>query len=517
MEIDAVQNRPSQPQTRSGKKKITNSKPPFLEPLLDNLFIKTNIWSAVTNINLLVIYFLIAAAIAGYHISFWYIMVYILSLYALNAWRNAKIEKDRLQIAHRIPFFADALANSLSVGGTLEQAFVHASYYLKGKIKIAFNELVLKSTLGNDLGVLLLQLDAKFPRTGLRYLISLLKEYRELGIGISPLLKKVARALTEKADAEEKIATILSAGSSYARLSIIVFLGIFASMTYLLRDQISLLLSPDLKPAFLFLVIWTFVGILIVIRITSIRFTRTFALKSYIKPFLVNKKFTMDEFLHYSGLEWTPGMRKIILYSPLFVGLLISYMSSWYNANPYFILLAFGLGAMIYWLFLRYVLKGLVEDQLIETIEIFPEILQVFTIGLNSSLNIYQSFQLAQDALKGVAPKILSAELCRTMFAMECGEEHSKTWQRLAKVLPFETIVDFCEIMVVAPMHGQSIVYSIAQMMNSYQSKKLILIEKKATTLSQLVFPIIVLAFFPLFLFSVFAPLIIKISGMLGT
>ena len=105
-------------------------------------------------------------------------------------------------------------------------------------------------------------------------------------------------------------------------------------------------------------------------------------------------------------------------------------------------------------------------------------------------------------------------ELTCTKFAIECGEDPARTWQRLAAKLPFETVIDFCDIMVVAPMHGESIVNSITHMINSYQEKKLTLMEKKATSLSQLVIPLIIAAFFPLFLFVVFAPLITKIVSV---
>jgi Flp pilus assembly protein TadB len=153
-----------------------------------------------------------------------------------------------------------------------------------------------------------------------------------------------------------------------------------------------------------------------------------------------------------------------------------------------------------------------VEDQLIKTVETFPEILQVFNIGLNAGLNSYLAFEFAQNAIKGEAPKILVEEINRTRYAMKYGEEHTKTWERLAHRLPFETIVDFAEIMILAPMHGESIVNAITQMTSGYQEKKLLLVEKKATAISQIVVPIIILAFLPLFLFVMFAPLITKIK-----
>ena len=78
-------------------------------------------------------------------------------------------------------------------------------------------------------------------------------------------------------------------------------------------------------------------------------------------------------------------------------------------------------------------------------------------------------------------------------------------------MLPFETVVDFSEIMIVAPMHGESIVDSIIQMAKGYESKKLVMVEKSAMKIGQIVIPLIVMAFFPLFLYSMFAPLFKKI------
>ena len=188
-----------------------------------------------------------------------------------------------MEIAHRMPYFADALANSLSVGSTLEQAFKQSSHYLKGKIKAEFHMLILKNSLGKDLGLLLEEMDNKFPNTGLRYLISLLKQYRELGIGISPMLKRIAIALALKEDAEEKIRTILAAGSGYARLAIGTFGCIFLLMSVMLKGQIGELFSPSLKPVLIFLICWTCIGIFLVTRMTSNEIRQKFCFKAFHK------------------------------------------------------------------------------------------------------------------------------------------------------------------------------------------------------------------------------------------
>ena len=174
------------------------------------------------------------------------------------------------------------------------------------------------------------------------------------------------------------------------------------------------------------------------------------------------------------------------------------------------------IGAGLFWFIEKYTIKGLIEDELIKTIEVFPEMLQVFVIGLNSGLNTYLAFQFAEQAIRGSAPLILTEELCRTKFAMECGEKHARTWQRLAKMLPFETVIDFCENMVIAPTLGDSMVNSLTQMIHTYNQKKLNQVEKKATSLGQMVIPVIVIAFFPLFLFVIFAPMISNVTSILS-
>lgn len=485
----------------------------FTQSLVENYLLKPDFLEVITYVNMVFFYVVILCFVANLQLNFMYALIYPPLIYILSLWRDHLKESERLQIAHRIPFFADALANALSVGSTLEQSLIQSSYYLKGAIKAEFNKLVLKFALGQDLGLLLNEIDKKFPKTGLRYLISLLEEYRELGVGITPMLKRIAISLSDKEDAEEKIRAILAAGSSYVKLSIGMFLCLFLMISYLLKDQLDILLSPGLKPTFLFLIIWTGLGIVIVSRMTALDFAKNLALRPQISHYLKEKKLSIDERMNYSGIEWSTFGKLAFQFLPLAIGFFVAYLVSWYNGNALFIGLSFGVSALMCERILNYFLNGLVEDQLIKLIETFPEVLQVFIIGLNSGLNTYKAFQFAENSVRGSAPKLLTQELCRTRFAMECGEDHSTTWQRLAKMLPFQTVVDFSEIMVIAPMHGESIVRSITQMASSYQHKKLLLIEKKASSIGQVVIPIIVIAFFPLFLFAIFAPLITKISA----
>lgn len=498
--------------TNIKREEETQEQESFLTSFLNDYFLKPSLLTSLTYLNLVVAYFFGLVLLAAHSLEFWYGLIYLPLFYILYQWRVGVKEKDRKQIAHRMPFFADALANSLSVGGTLEQAFVQSSYYLKGKIKLEFNKLIIKNALGKDLGFLLRKMDTEFPNTGLRYLISLLEQYRELGTGISVLLKKIAVALTQREEADEKVTSILAAGSGYARMSVSVFGGIFLIISFMFKDHLPLLLSPPLKPTLLFLLCWAALGMFVITRITSMEFVKNYSLRPYVQKYIDQKKFTAEEIFYFSGVEWTSFARKIIDYIPLAGGFTLSFALSFYQLDAQQIFLGFLAGAACSWVLIRYVLKGMVEDELVKTIELFPDFLQVFVIGLNSGLNTYAAFLFAQSAVKGVAPRILSEELCRAKFAMECGEEHAKTWQRLAEKLPFETIIDFCEIMVVAPMHGESIIHSISQMINSYQSKKLLIVEKKADRVGQLVVPVIVVAFFPIFLFVIFAPLLSQIG-----
>lgn len=487
----------------------------FVNSILYDFFIAPPFLTVLTYINIATLYFLLLAAIRGHQVQQWYLLLYFPLFFFIDVLRKSKKEKERIEVAHRIPFFADALANSLSVGSTIEHSFLQASYYLTGKIKREIQALPLKIALGQNMGKLLRELEEKFPNTGLMYLISLLDAYSELGVGISPLLKRISIVLTEKERAEEKVRTILSSGSSYARLTIGIFGVIFLSLAFLMKKQVEMLFSPVLKPTLIFLSAWTFVGILIVTRISALDFSRNFALRPFIKNFIKDKKFDEEQLMKYSGMEWSWGKRQVYEYGPMIVGFFISYLTSWFYEEATPIVIAFIMGTLIIKYIFKFILKGLVEEQLIATIEIFPDILQVFIIGLNSGLNSYLAFQFAQNAFKGGKTKLLLEELSRTNFAMECGEDHSRTWQNLSEKLPFETVVDFCKIMVVAPMAGESIVSSIVQMTSGYQDKKLKLIEKKAGAISQFVIPIIIMIFMPLFLFIMFGPLVISISSLL--
>lgn len=495
---------------REEKKEPNNTS--FLGSLALELLVEPPFLITLSYINIAASYFLILILIAGYNVNLWYGIIILPLLYIIDVMRKSAKETKRVEVAHRIPFFADALANSLSVGSTLEHSLIQASYYLKGKIKKQFEAMMIKISLGRNLGQLMRELEVQYPNTGLMYLISLLDAYNELGIGISPLLKRISVVLTEKERAEEKVRTILSAGSSYARLTVGIFAAIFLGLGLMMHKQVLMLFSPTLKPFLIFLTAWSFIGIVIITRISSLDFSRATALKPFIANFIKDKNLNEEQLMYLSGIEWTPLRRQLFLYGPFLGGWLFSYIFSGFNSDPLAVAAGFVIGTLIFQQTFKYILKGMVEDQLIKTIEVFPDVLQVFIIGLNSGLNTYLAFQFAQKALKGGGTKLLIAELTRTNFAMECGEDHSRTWQILAENLPFETVVDFCEIMIVAPMAGESIVNSIIQMSNSYQDKKLKLIEKKANTIGQIVIPLIIMVFLPLFLFVMFGPLIVNIS-----
>jgi len=494
------------------KAKESKTQVSFIGSLINDLLIAPPLLTSVSYINVFIVYLVLVLLIAGYQINLWYGLAYFPLLFILNFQRQRNIEKERIEIAHSIPFFSDALANALSIGENLEQAFTQAAYYLKGKMKPEFIQLVLKNTFGKNLDVLLRELDAKYPNTGLIYLISLINSYSELGVGISPLLKRISIVLTSREKAEEKIRSILAGGSSYAWLTIGIFGVIFLALGFMLKDQLQYLLSPKLKPVFIFLIVWACTGIFLVTRLTSLDFTRTSSLKPYLVNFYKTRKLTEDEVLKYSGIVWSPWKKLLLMFIPMVIGLGFAYIISWSYGDFFIIFIGFIIGYCIGNFLLKYILNGLVEDQLIKTIEAFPEIMQIFIIGLNSGLNTYLAFQFALNTIKDNIPKILNEELCRIKFAVECGEEYERTWKRLAERLPFESIADFADIMAIAPMQGESILDSIVEMINSYQEKKLLLIEKKATKISQLIIPLIIIAFFPLFLFFVFAPMITKIT-----
>lgn len=502
---------------REEEKKETAKQSSFFGSLIHEFLIAPSIWVALGNICLFILYIVVILLLTDHQINLWYGLLLIPILFLLNVIRRTYQEKERLEILHTIPFFADSMANTLSVGETLEQAFIQSAHYLKGKIKFEFDEIILKNALGKNLDVLLKGLDEKFPNTGLIYLISLLNSYNELGVGISPLLKKISGILKLREKAEEKIRTILAAGVSYAWLTIGVFGVIFLILGFILKDQFSLLVSPQLKPFFTIIVTWSFVGILIVTRITSLEYTRTTSFKPYIEQFFNSRKLTNDEIFKYCGIKWTSWMMRLYSIGPLIAGVIFAYLISGFYDDIVHILIGFVAGYFIAKGVAYFILNGLVVDQLIRTIEVFPELLQIFIIGLNSGLNNYLSFEFALNAVKCNLPKILEEELYRTKFAMECGEELERTWRHLAARLPFESVVDFADIMIIAPIHGESIVDSIVEMANSYQEKKLLLIEKKATRTSQFVVPLIVVAFFPLFIFFVFAPMITKIINFLNS
>jgi Flp pilus assembly protein TadB len=494
----------------------SQEKKSLIGSLLYDLLIAPTFFTSIAYINIIILYVCGVLLLSGHEINLWYGIIYIPLLYLVYFLRKLQKEKERREIAHSIPFFAEALANALSVGGTLEDAIQLAALLLKGKIKNKFNETLLKHSLGENLDTLLRELDSQFPNTGLMYLIFLLNSYSELGVGISPLLKRIVVSLKQKEKDEEKIRTILAEGSTYAWLTITIFSVIFAALGFLLQDQLKYLLSDELRYVFIFLVLWSFAGIIIVTRLTSLEYSRTSSMKPYLKRFFSKRKLSSEEVLKYSAVNWASPIMRLVEFIPLFSALFCAYMTTYYSQSFFAILAGFVVGYLFAKVFLSFIVNGIVADQLIKTIEIFPEMLQIFNIGLCTGLNNYLSYQFALNAIQNDCPKILGEELRRTKLALECGEEQTKTWQRLSQRLPFESIEDFAEIMSSAPLHGESIIESIVETTKSYQEKKMLSIERTATKTSQLVIPIIILAFFPLFVFFVFAPTLTKISNLVS-
>lgn len=481
--------------------------PSFIAKLVKENIVNCTRWEALNFANYLAIYIVIWLLIAQFSPSIHMVMIYPAIVFFVLRTRAKWKEKERREISHRIPFFADSVANSLTVGCTLEQAFEQSLYYLHGNFKVAFERVMLKMSLGHQLGPLLRGLECRFPKTGFKYLICLLEEYTDLGIGISPLLKRIADVLKVKEEAEEKIRTILSAGSTYARISLVVFGLSFLSFGVLMKEQIHTLMSPDLRTTFILLIEWAVGGMAIVLRITSLEFTNHYALRPLIKPFMEKSKWTIDSLIDYCGFQENLSFWKdVCLYSPLFVGFLFAYAISLREADGLTVLIFYGLGYVVGRFAVEFILKGMVEDQLIQAVETFPDFLQIFVIGLNSGLNQFKAFEFAESAVENDAPELLRKELSRTKLALISGQTHTKTWEHLMERLPFETIIDFGELMIISPLHGESIIKNIDQIMSSYQTKKLNLVEKKATKLGQMVIPV--------FLFAVFGPLWVKITAL---
>lgn len=503
---------------KNKKKKLPKEKekgPSFFGMLVQENIVACTKLEAINFGNFLALYVFLWLIVARFTPSIHVLLIYpVILLYVMHI-RGKWKEKERVEIAHRIPFFADSVANALSVGCTLEQAFAQSVYYLHGNFKKAFELIMLKMSLGHKLGPLLRSLDNRYPKTGFKYLICLLEEYTDLGIGISPLLKRISDVLKVREESEEKIRTILSAGSTYARMSLAVFGLSFLSFGVLMKEQIHTLLSDQLRTIFILLIEWSVAGMAIVLRMTSLEFTNHYALRPIIKPFMARSDWTIDSLFDYCGFQDNVKTWKdLCTYAPLLVGLIFAYVVSLQGTTFWMILVFYAIGYMIGRFCVEFILKGMVEDQLIQAVETFPDFLQIFVIGLNSGLNQFKAFEFAETAVEKDAPELLRKELSRTKIALISGQDHEKAWEYLMERLPFETIIDFSELMIISPLHGESIIKNIDQIMSGYQTKKLNLVEKKATKLGQMVIPVIVVAFFPVFLFAVFGPLWVKITAL---
>ena len=471
----------------------------------------------VAYINFVFIYVLSLMWIANMEMGYWIFLPYLAFYYIVFTLRSRWIKSEITFITHRIPFFSHAVANALSVGVTLEQALRQSLSYLKGRYKNEFELAINRHTFGEDLGQMLKALDKKFPQTGLQYMITLVDEYNHLGVGISPLLRKIAEALKQKEAAEEKVRVILATGTNYAKLSILVFLAVFGVYGFILKGQLTDLFDTALMPVFYTLCGWAVIGLVVVLYISSVKFANHSALKPYIKEFMRKGRWPVDALFYLSGLSTAmhASLWRIIFFAvPLVTGTLFAIVGSWFLGTFIILVIYFFIGALFGKLLIEYYLKCEVEDELILVIENFPEFLRVFVIGLNSGLNKLKALRFAENSLKEKNCRLLKKEIVKAINALEFGQDSHLVWNRLGKQLPFEIITDFCEIMVTSSLYGDSVSQSILQMISSYDNKRLSLIEKKANKIGQAVIPIVIISFLPLFLVVIFGPLFLKIMNI---
>lgn len=464
--------------------------------------------------NIAFAYFLTMMYVANIDFEVWFLAVYLIILFLLFKLRTLLKKKEIRFTSHRIPFFAHAVANALAVGVTLEQALRQGLSYLKGNFRKELELALNRHNYGEPLGPMLRDVDEKYPDTGLKYLISLFEEYDQLGVGISPLLQKIADSLKKRESASEKIHVILAAGSGYAKMSIMVFLAALLGYGFMLQEQLTPLIQPPLLSYFVILCLWAAIGLFLVIYITSIKYANHSALKPYIKNFMKKNDWSIDSLFYYSGLARKGAdkyWRLLFFFFPIVFGFLIAYAGSWFTSQFILLLIYFFIGSIVARKLIEYYLKNEVEDQMVRVIQSFPDFLQIFVIGLNSGLNKLKALRFAEQSIKEKECVILKQELIILVNAMALGKDNRDIWNELSERLPFEIVSDFCEIVNTSNMYGDSVVNSILQMVSSYEIKRLSLIEKKASSIGQMVIPVVVFAFLPLFLMIIFGPLFTKV------
>lgn len=493
------------------KPKILEKEPVATPSAFAKYFLLPTLAEAIFNIFFAISALILLLSYLGLPLNYWIFVGYLPPMIGVYLLRSYLQESERRQIAHTIPAFTEALSNSLAIGENLEEALIESSYYLKGRLKVAFHQLIIQYRLGKRFDALLKKLDEQFPNTGLIYLVSLLSSYNQLGIGISPLLKKISIALRKKEKAEEKIHSQLTAGRFQAWIAIGLFGSIFVFLGFAMKKELLVLFEPSLKAITISMLAWSTAGVIVIARITSLDYARTSSLKPYVEAFKQKRTLSEQDALKYAEIAPTRQNLMILRFAPIGGAALVTFLVSNFTDNLMYVLMSFPVGYFVGNFIKKFLIEGVVEERLLKVIEIFPEVLQIFIIGLNAGLNSYNAMNFAINAIDYSAPLILKEELQRTRFAFSFGEKHKRTWQRLANNLPFESIIDFAEMMITAPYVGESILDTVVELSTKYQDQKLTLIDAKSSKINSMVIPAIMVAFFPLFLYVLIAPSAIKV------
>lgn len=487
--------------------------PPKAVSAVQSITQSPGFWQILAYANLTLTYFVTVIFVLGLSLKFWHFLLYGASIYAMYTIRREWKFNQHREVAHKIPYVADAIANALSVGATLYDALCQAAEYTSGALSDELSLVVKRYRLGAQPESLFEQLRIRFKGTGIGYLTRLLGRYNQLGTGISRLLSQLSTAMIDKEESEERIREAMKTRRSYGVMVVALFGIVIGAFFWLFEGYREELLGPKLRPMFLILVYWAILGGLYLMRITSSDYIITYSLRPYVRKVMAEREWERSELLAYAGLgTWTQRAEQLYLYGPVIGAVVGALLALFYSTS----LAVLAIGAFagffgVYFSLTGYI-RGLAEDQLIATVRLFPDFLQVMTIGLDSGLNQHYSVAFAEASVEGTAPPLLVRELARVRHMMEMGETGEAAWKQLAERLPFEAVTDFSELMTIAPRYGTSVSSGLSHMIKDIRVKELIRLEAMGRRAEQTVTPVVGMAFLPLFMFCALVPLFTQVA-----
>lgn len=159
----------------------------------------------------------------------------------------------------------------------------------------------------------------------------------------------------------------------------------------------------------------------------------------------------------------------------------------------------------------RYI-KYLAKQRLVEIGLELPNVLDFFTILINSGYTIPKMFKEAANELSVSSP-IMSLELAKTALEFDLSPDVEAILNHLAERIPLNDIQTLSSILIQTYKFGGGVKESIATLSSDLQNRRLLSIEDKAGKIPNILIMPLIFFILPCLLIVILAPLIVNLLG----